>query len=338
MILLLLAALALRQTPPAGGEKPAALPVPAANAELVPGILPKDAAPEACALWNSLAAALGPKGETRAPISAFELSITTRIFNLDESGKQQQTNDVQVRFRYLAPGFVSRAIVDAKGNLETMRGPDGDWLWDADKEDRVQLAGKDYAKDRRELSQTLSMARNYVALADPGKLRIAKLERLRAPPPQLPVFDPKDPAAPLDSALSIAASLEWISVLSPDFQVVEPVKSASAPLFRAQLGLDPKSHLPLLAIIFQEEQGTNLWETSALIDFTKDTKKPDGTPKHYMTYDGYLVPTFFRVHDPLLPSSPFTFQREPHMAVVVKDSKLRAKLSPEDFRPPPANK
>src|SRR5689334_5359994 len=214
------AALALLQTPPAGGAKAAQAPAPAAKEELAPGVLPKNATAEARATWTALVDALGAKGAARAPITAFELGVTTRIKSVDQDGNPVQQNDVQVRFRYLAvpgkAGYVSRAILDAKGNLETMRGPDGDWLWDADKDDRVALVGQDYAKDRRELSQTLAIAKNYVALANPASLRIAALERLSAPPPELPA---PLPTLPADSALSRAKQLEWISALSPDFCV-----------------------------------------------------------------------------------------------------------------------
>ncbi|HUR28340.1 MAG TPA: hypothetical protein VM509_09135 [Planctomycetota bacterium] len=336
MIPLVLAAFLL-QTPPAQAPAPAARP--ADEAPLVPGALPESAKPEARALWNSLVQALTPKGETPAPITAFELSITTRVNSVDEKGTPIQENDIQVRFRYLAPGFVSRAIQGGKGDLETMRGPDGDWLWDPSKDDRVRLEGKDYQKDRRELSQTLSIARNYIALANPAKLRIAALERLPAPPRELPPFGA--PVA-VDSALLRAKQLEWIAVLSPDFHLVEQTKSSAPPLFRVQLGLDPKSHLPLLAAIYQDDHGGNVSETAVLIDFTVKTgegaSKNEEVPR-YRTTDGFLVPTYFRVHDPLLPSSPLTFQAEPRMSVVVnKNSTLRAKLAPDDFRPPPPKK
>jgi hypothetical protein len=325
MTSILLTLLLSLQTPPGEGKPPVSVPAPAPQTVLAPGVLPADSTPEARALWMSLVAALQPKatGEALAAIDAFDLSITTRVTSVTDDGSRQR-NDVQLRFRYLAPKFVSRMFVDSK--VETMRGPDGDWLWDPAKDDRIQLAGADFAQDRRELSQTLSMARNYLALAQPGNLRIAQLARLSAPPPELPVIDPADPATPKDSALTRVASLEWISLLSPDFQVVESVKSNEPPMFRAQIGLDPKTHLPLVAVIHQDEHGTRDSETAVLVDFTT-------TP--YKLIDERLVPQFFRVHDPLLPSSPFTFQREAHMSVFVnRGSTLRAKLTPDDFRPP----
>jgi hypothetical protein len=54
------------------------------------------------------------------------------------------------------------------------------------KGDRVQLAGREYAQDRRELTESLNIARSFVALTDPAQLRIAKLEELSAPPATVP--------------------------------------------------------------------------------------------------------------------------------------------------------
>ncbi len=311
--------------PPATGQVAAAVAVHQAGQAL-----PVDATAEARALWTALVEALRPQTGTEVPpsITAFDLSIKTRVTTLSEGGRAQK-NDVQLRYRFLWPGFVRTTLVDSK--VERMRGPDGDWLFDPEKNDVVQLAGADFAQDRRELSQTVSIARNYLALAEPGRLRIARLERMQAPPAGLPKFDPKDEATPTDTALTRAASLDWIAVTSPDFQVVEALKSKdpskAAPLFTAQIGLDPKSHWPMLAVIWQDEQATMVAETAVLVDLVSE--------KYYKRINGRLVPTFFRVHDPRLPSSPFSFQNEARIGVFVMDgSTLNAKLNADDFRPP----
>ena len=163
------------------------------------------------------------------------------------------------------------------------------------------------------------------------KKKPTRLERMRAPPAGLPKFDPADEATPKDTALTRAASLDWIAVTSPDFQVVEAVKNKdpgqAPPLFTAEIGLDPKSHWPMLAVIWQDEHGTMVAETAVLVDLIGES--------YYKRIDGRLVPSLFRVHDPLLPSSPFTFQREARVSVfVMAGSTLNAKLTADDFRPP----
>ncbi|MEO6708232.1 MAG: hypothetical protein ABIP42_01575 [Planctomycetota bacterium] len=328
MILSLLLALAALQTPPVAAPVPEAAPAPA-KPQTAPPQWPADTSKEAQESWVALIAALRPKGSAAsAPIGAFDLSIKSRVVSMTADGSRQQ-HDVMMRFQYLEPRFVRRTFQDSK--VESMRGPDGDWLWDPAKNDLVQLAGQEFAQDRRELSQTVSIARNYLALAEPDRLRILKLERLPSPPKGLPALDPKDITTPRDTALTLASSLEWISVLSPDFQVVEAVRSEQPPVFRAQLGLDPKSHRPKLALIFQEEAGALVLESGVLVDFTT---------VDYKNIDEHLVPSFFRVHDPLLPSSPFVFQREARVSVaVLSGSTLRPKLTPDDFKPPkPAKK
>ncbi len=288
---------------------------------LQPGALPADATPEARAAWDALLTAMQPKPESAAVITAFDLAIQTRVTTVGEGGGSQ-SNMVDLRYRYLHPGCISTTMADSK--VERMRGPDGDWLWDPKKGDLVELAGKDFAQDRRELTQTLSIARNYLALAEPARLRIARLELLKSPPQGLPTFDATIPP-PKGSALARAGELKWVSITSPDFQLVEAVRSEAARLFTAQIGLDPTTHRPLLAMIHQDEGGTRVLETAVLVDLAAD---------QFKEIDGRLVPTFFRVHDPLLPSSPFTFQSKARVEVAIRpDSTLRAKWTVEDFRP-----
>jgi len=324
MIQLALLGLLCLQTPTP--QAPPPVPeAPAVPAGLEPGVLPKDTLPEAREAWSALVKALSPElpaGKPAVPVTAFDLTIQTRVKTLREGGSTQQ-NDVMLRYRYLGPGFVRTTLLET--GVERMRGPDGDWLWDAKKGDLFQLTGREYVEDRRELSQTLSISRNYIALCDPARLRIARLELLAAVPAGLPQLDGK---LSKGSAVPLAATLQWIAITSPDFQVVEPVKSKEAPMFKAQIGLDPKTRLPLLATIWQDEKGAQVAETAVLVDLKG--------ANNYRRIDGRLVPTFFSVHDPQLPSSPFVFQATPRVDVVVNtaSSTLSPKLSAADFRPP----
>ena len=324
MIELAILGLLWLQTPPP--QTPTPVPDPsAAPVALEPGVLPEGTPPEARDAWAALVKALSPElpeGKVPAAVTAFDLTIQTRVKTVLEGGSTQQ-NDVNLRYRYLGPGFVRTTLLET--GVERMRGPDGDWLWDAKKGDLFQLSGREYAEDRRELSQTLSISRNYIALCDPARLRIAKLEVLALPPAGLPQLEVK---LSKGSAVPLAATLQWLSITSPDFQVVEPVKSRAPLMFKAQIGLDPKTRLPLLATIWQDERNTRVAETAVLVDLKGVS--------NYRRIDGRLVPTYFSVHDPQLPSSPFVFQATPRVEVVVNSgaSTLSPKLSAADFRPP----
>lgn len=315
--------------PPAPAQQPPATlgasePKPAASDELLPGVLPADTSPEARAAWAKLLKALAPEtAEAAARIDSFDLSIHTRVMSRTDTGAVQP-NDFKARYRYLGPGFVRTTLLSE--NLDRMRGPDGDWLLDPKKADAVKLAGEDFAQDRRELGQTLSLARNYLALAEPAQLRIRSLKLLAAPPAGLPKFG-KD-GAPKDSALPRAAELVWLALESPDFQVVETKKSKEPPMYRVQLGLDKESGLPLLATVWQDERGAMVAETAVLVDLIG--------PKQFRRIDGRLVPVWFQLHDAQLPSSPFAFQPTWRASVFVMDgSRLRPKLTADDFRPKP---
>jgi hypothetical protein len=272
-----------------------------------------------------LLAALRPPskgGAAPAKIEAFDLTIQVRYVTVKEGGSEQP-NDIQMRYRYLAPGFVHTLLLN--GGVERMRGPRGDFLVDPKKGDVVSLAGREFANDRLELTRTLSMARNYVTLADPAAMRIARLTAMDGPPAALraPPALPDETIQP--GPFEKAAGMQWVEVVSPDFAVVAAVDSKTAPMFRAQIGLDSATHLPRLVVIFQDEGGTIVAETAVLVDLTASKYEP---------MDGLFVPKFFAVHDPLLPSSPFAFQRKPRTQVVVKQGTLRAKLSGKDFQPP----
>lgn len=312
-------------TPPA--TPPAVPTVTRGPQELLPGALPQDASPAARECWSKLVAALKPVpvegagGGGEAAIDAFDLWIDTRVTSESEQGGKQ-TNDLKMRYRYLGPGFVRTTMLDSR--VDRLRGPDGDWLLDPAKGDAIELRGQDFAQDRRELGQTLSIARNYLALAEPARLRIATLEMLSGPPAGLPSL-PKDKVRK-DTALPRAAELTWIALTSPDFQVVEARKSKQALMYRVQLGLDPKTHLPLLATIWQDEAGTMVAEGAVLVDLIES--------KHFRPLDGRTVPGWFNVYDARLPSSPFVFQDAPRASVFVKPgSTLRPKLTADDFRP-----
>lgn len=307
------------QTPPAppasNGEQ---APAPAAEippAAPRPGEIPPSASARAKDLWAKLLAAASPpvsatpgSPTARAPVTAFDLTFDGRA--RPESGQSNDFN--RARYRFLGPGFVRTSL---PSGAERMRGPEGDWLVDVSKGDRVQLAGREYAQDRRELSESLNIAKSFVALTDPAQLRIAKLEDLAAPPATVP-----------PSLAAVAPKLDWIAIESPDFHLVSASSRREAQSFRCQLGLDRATHLPELATIWEDEHGAMVHETALFVRMTK-----------YVDLDQFHVPSQIDVYPADLDVSPFRFADVSSLSLylryLLKESTLRAKLAPADFSP-----
>jgi len=158
------------------------------------------ATPRARALWERVCQASG--AVERPPLTAFQLQAEVRI------REGMQRNDLEIDYRYLAPDCI-RFRLPTKN--ETGRfGPAQEqyWLRGADGS-VVQLAGREYGTDRSKVDEMLVLARNYVALSNPGRLALVSLELRSGPPPDLGAAHAKT-----------LAGLAWLSVESPDFALV----------------------------------------------------------------------------------------------------------------------
>jgi hypothetical protein len=248
-------------------------------------------------------------GESRGPIRAFDLLFEGRVY----SG-ENQTNDLDARYLYLEPGHVRMVM---KSGRERMRGPKGDYL--IDKSGVYPLRGREYAEDQRELDETVAVARLFVGLSDPGRLRLASLEVLPAPPPRLP-----------EAVAKKAAELDWIVLLSPDFRRHQD--GARATLDRVELGLERESHVPVLAVVTHPTD-----PHSAVLARLKD----------YQPLDGYRVPydvTTWRIAPDQAATGPaagissqrLAFAAKPAIRLWLKEGRLRPRLEPADFEPPPS--
>ena len=172
------------------------------------------------------------------------------------------------------------------------------------------LAG--IAQDRRELSESLNIAKSFVALPDPARLRIARLEDLPAPPATLP-----------PALAEIGKRLDWIAIESPDFHLVRTSSPHEGQSFRCELGLDRKTHLPELASVWEHENGAMVHETALCVRLTG-----------YWPRDQFRVPAPLDVYPADREASPFRFATEPRMSVYpLRGSTLRARLTPADFAP-----
>ena len=218
-------------------ETPPPLPIPSAGeaqtelTKLVPGVLPEGTDPEAIALWKQLTEATLVQGMERRKVTSFRLTFDLRL--RPNEGESHDANNTT--YSFLAPqGFVRYTLESGR---ENMRGPTGDFTVTADGED-IKLEGREFNEDRRQLDEAVRIARNFVALTDPGSLRIQKLAAGLTAPEGLPA-----------SLLKRASELSWIEVVSPDFHLQRDAGKTSqtrTPLFRVLLGLDTdhKAHRP----------------------------------------------------------------------------------------------
>jgi hypothetical protein len=180
--------------------------------------------------WRELVQLLAP-AERTAPFSSFDLNFDVTIHSPDGG-----FHDASARYRYREPGWV-RIDVRQTGTTR-LRGPRGDFLL---REERsTPLVGRDFAEDRRELDEALSVARAFTGLTQPSALRIEGLRLPGAPPSGLP------------RALGErAAALEWIAGETADLR--RGAGGEQPGVDTVQLGLDRASGLPAVAIVLSRE-------------------------------------------------------------------------------------
>ena len=257
------------------------------------------ASPEAQAAWARLVAATS--SAPGQPITAFRLEADV----LTRQGAQ--TNETEIDYRYLAPDCIRFLLPN---RLETGRfGSGREDYWLKDKDEIVVLASRDYVQDRRQIDEMLALARNYVALSDPGRLNLRRLELRSAPPGDLP-----------PSLQAAAKKLTWISVASPDFALVrrdgEPAPEDA--LYTVELGLNRDSLPVLVAIRDESKRGDR---AALLVELGK-----------YEERNGFKIPLQLRVYG-RRPDARAGFVDSPSQEIYVTATDLRAPLTRDDFKP-----
>lgn len=305
------------QDKPKGAEPPPLPAPPGASTDapvldseghpVLPGVIPKSTSQTARELWERVLQASFAHGERR-PVTAFDLALDVRY-----KASIEKTNDFpNMRYLFLAPGYVR---VFTGNQREEVRGPEGDWLIDRKRNETVRLTGRENAEDRRQLDETLSIARNFIALTDPGSLRILSLSVLERAPEMLP-----------QSKAKRASELAWLELRTPDFRLAnaKPRSAEGSPIVRVDLGIDRKDAWVEFVLVVRDVAGFDLDESSVLIQL-----------ENPLLIDGLRVPQQILVFGVDATRRPIMFQAEPgsDLYLKAKSSRLRAELSPGDFLP-----
>lgn len=300
------------RTPPMPPPPADSVDVPYLDAEgrpLLPGVLPRDTAPEAAEAWERTCRAhLAPGAERRA-VSAFDVTLDVRY-----KASTTQTNDFQARYRFLAPRYL-RATTESR--REQIRGPEGDWLVDPATQEKLRLdIGRTNEEDRRQLDESVAIAKNFVALFDPRSLRIASLARGAGVPKGLP-----------PGSRARAEQCAWLDVVSPDFQLhrTKPkTKGSVQAAVHVALGIDAQTSRVAFALIHDGAGQAQLSDTTLFIELER-----------FKPLDGFVVPHHIRVYETEPSRRPVEFRSEPSSDIYVVDGKanLRASLVPADFVP-----
>lgn len=301
------------QTPP--GEAPPAPTAPAqagGSFQPGPGVLPPNASAAARARWASLVAALrAPSIE--GPPRAFDVRF--ELLNRGGAGGAQTPGslDGKVRVRFLEPHFVAVVLESGK---ESGYGARGYYLKDG--EQRINLAGREYETDRRSIQQALSLAKNFVSLANPATLTLFELSvPAGAPEGDLPKGDFN------------WKRLEWVEIHSPDFRLLEAperwgAQRGATDRYRARFGLDPESKLPRCVHLSKVLPSGSPAPAEQLVLLGE-----------YRGLSGYTVPTkllvFERQPAALEPGLREFLEVPDRELYLLKDSVLNPKLTPEAF-------
>jgi hypothetical protein len=271
----------------------------------VPGVLPANTDPAAREAWQRALAATVLAGGERAPIVSFELVIDARV-----KPSEGAINQIKGLYQYLAPNCVRTRVRET--GLEYVRGPQGDWFIDPNREGAVKIGNdRESEQERRQLDAVMGVARNFVALTDPKGLRIASLARASAAPTGLPPKFQKR-----------ATELVWLDATSPDFRLTRAAQAnAGEQLYRVQLGLAPDTSLPELALLHDGANAAALAPSSVFLELSR--WEPSG---------GYKVPRQLNAYE-IVPGTPLRFGLDPSTDVFITSATINPPLTPDSFRP-----
>ena len=262
-------------------------------------------------VWERLCAASLGGG---APITAFRLEAHTKI--RDGANK----NEADVAYGYLAPDCIRFRLSKERELGRFGKRKSDYWLREGD--EVVWLKTRQYTSDRDSIREMAVLARNYIALSDPARLRIDAIELLRR--------------GPGEARQAVGArrlnKLTWLSITSPDFALFgaeDAGGDGDEERYRVDFGLRPDTEefawAPEVAIVRTLPRPDDPFgggERAVLFRLFS-----------YREQDGFRIPFEVAVHhrDGSLPGAPFG--RVPAQEVWIQKADLRPKLTVDDFRP-----
>jgi hypothetical protein len=273
--------------------------------------------PAALAAFERMCTALD-EGKPRPVVQSFRLRVA--ITTLQDGHPKEDTATLSWR----APESV-RLVLDS--GRRQGRGPSGYWL--KDKAEVVQLVGRDFVDDRRDIDELSAMCHNFAALARAREWKLSRLVPLAAPPAELP-----------HALGEVARALDWIELSSPDFRLVDAAATRGsiadgAKDYLVQIGLVRKE-APLqdskarpgepFLIALRERRGGIEIQTSALLLALGPLRAIDG-----LRVPGYLNVRRYG-YDPLRPRG--AFEESPSIKLgVAGDSRIGLALDDAEFAP-----
>jgi len=287
---------------------------------ILPGALPTGTSESAKQAWLKIAAATGFEGE----VQSFDLH-----FNLILR-QEELDNQTRAHLRFLRPGYLFAELGSGRSHL---RGPEGDYLIDG--KEVIRLVGREGQEDQKQIDRTLALARNFVGLVDPTKLRILDLVELEAPPAGLPAeIESRDYWGHDEpNVQALGAELKWLSLRSPDFEL-ENAGGASRNAVRSCLiGYEPNTMDVELAVIQSDVDAL----PRRIVDNTAAGTLVVVMGRHQQrTIDNVRVPRWIGIFDVVDPQIG-KFRKRPGSELVLDPQhpgSFRAKLKPADFLPP----
>ncbi|MCA8979925.1 MAG: hypothetical protein H6831_13150 [Planctomycetes bacterium] len=292
-----------------------------ANGEPIrPGVIPAGTTESAANAWRNIAAATGFKGA----VQSFDL-----YFNLILR-QEELDNQMSAHLRFLRPGYVFAELGSGRSHL---RGPEGDYLIDG--KEVIHLIGREGAEDKKQIDRTAALARNFVGLVDPTKLRILQLVELDAPPANLPAdIESRDYwGHPEKNVAEIGAGLKWLSLRSPDFELESANGAGKSAVRSCLIGYAPDTLDVELAVIQADVDG----EPRRSVDRNDPGTLVVVLGRHERrAVDEVRVPRWIGIFDVVDPATG-KFRKRPGSELVLdakRPGTFRADLKPDDFLPP----
>lgn len=284
-------------------------------ASLRPGILPADTSAEARAAFARLA----PR-DTKGAVLAQALHAFDLDFEIVARGEGPQNNQAKVTVRFAEPAFVAFSVGKDK---QMGFGPKG--YWQAFPDGTRLLEGRDYVSDRRRIGEVRSVAKNFLSLADPRRLRVTRV--------WLPEELPKHVPAAAEKALD---GLEWLAIDSPDFDVAIGQTAGevqrTARLYRAWLGVEPEAGVVREALLQELREVEREDGSKALVLVPGTTMWVRLSER--MAVGATTLPGVVHVYLPDPKDELRHFEARPREELYLLRGKLNPKLDPVTFDPP----